>query len=101
MPTRDQVIAAVAAALPGGETQALECLDRYGTAPHERERERVQLAIVALAGGSLEKLAQLVADAKRDYRDLLMWHDAGPLSPQEGERLRRAAREILDKWGRK
>lgn len=97
---RDRVISAVSAAFAGHEAQALECLDRYGTAPHERERERVQLAIVALAGGSLEQLPRLVADAKRDYRDVLAWHQTGPLSPADGERLRSAARAILDRWGR-
>ena len=51
----------------------LELLDDYGVESYERERERVQLAILKLSEGNEEKLREFVAVAKRDYRDVLFW----------------------------
>jgi hypothetical protein len=48
-------------------------LDQYGVRPHEQERERVQLAILKLSGGEVEKLEEEVKVAKRDYRDVLVY----------------------------
>jgi hypothetical protein len=48
-------------------------LEEYGIAPHERERERVQLAILMLSGGDPDLLLQGVLAAKADYRDVLAW----------------------------
>ena len=45
-------------------------LDDY-EADNERGRSRVQLAMLKLADGSLEVLRREVAEAKRDYRDVL------------------------------
>ena len=53
-------------------------LDSYGVRSHERERERVQLAILKLSDGSLEALHHYVAAAKRDYRDVLYWRNTCP-----------------------
>jgi hypothetical protein len=49
----------------------LELLDQYGTESYERERDRVQTAILKLSGGDLKRLAEMVALAKTDYRDAL------------------------------
>jgi hypothetical protein len=49
-------------------------LSFYGAEGHEREQERVQLAILDLAKGDVQKLPRLVASAKEDYRDILWWH---------------------------
>jgi hypothetical protein len=46
-------------------------LSRYGTESHEQGAARVRLAILKLAGTSLEKLREQVDIAKRDYRDTL------------------------------
>ncbi|MEN3332138.1 MAG: hypothetical protein V7641_1503 [Blastocatellia bacterium] len=51
----------------------LEILDRYGVESYERERERVQIAILKLSEGELEKLAAYVKVAKEDYRDALAY----------------------------
>jgi hypothetical protein len=48
-------------------------LDDYGSGPHERERERVQIAILKLSEGDSDKLLHYIAAAKRDYRDVLYW----------------------------
>jgi hypothetical protein len=51
----------------------MELLDLYGVEPYERERERVQLAILKLCEGSQEKLLHFLDVAKVDYRDVLAW----------------------------
>jgi hypothetical protein len=51
----------------------LMILDAYGAESYERERERVQLAIVKLSEGDVEKLREYTAAAKLDYRDVLFW----------------------------
>jgi hypothetical protein len=56
-----------------GEAQAAEAeLLRYGVETHEREAGRVRRGILKLSAGDLTKLQDLVALAKRDYRDLLV-----------------------------
>jgi hypothetical protein len=101
-PTRGDVIAAVHARFPGRDAATvLAVLDTYGTEPSERERERVQLAIIALCEGSEEKLGYLVRTAKTDYRDILCWAQTGPLSESEGEKLRQAALALIERWGKK
>src|SRR5438105_6820835 len=66
--SRDEVVAAIQATFPeSSRARVLELLDRYGVESYERERERVQLAILKLSGGSEEKLREFVAVAKRDY----------------------------------
>jgi len=101
-PTRDDVVAAAKATFPDSDLPTvLALLDLYGTQPYEREKERVQLAILELGGGSEDKLLYLVQAAKTDYRDVLAWQQLGPLSGPEGEKLQNQARGLLEKWGRK
>jgi len=52
-------------------TEVQATLDEYGTIDWQRERERVQLAILKLAAGRLDQLRYHVESAKRDYRDTL------------------------------
>jgi hypothetical protein len=100
--TRDNVVAAVHATFPKSDAATiLGILDLYGTEFYEREKERVQLAIVSLSEGSEEKLLDLVQAAKKDYRDVLSWQDSGPLSEAEGRKQWQAARRLLDQWGKK
>jgi hypothetical protein len=97
--TRDDVVNAVRAAFPEGDAATLlGILDCYGVEPYERERERVQLAIVALSEGSEDKLRYLVGVAKTDYRDVLYWQETGPLSAAEGRKLQQEVRRLLDGW---
>jgi len=71
---REQVAHATGQIFPFEDTgKILEILDRYGAEPHERDRERVHLAILALSRGDLEELEKLLTYAKRDYRDVLYW----------------------------
>jgi hypothetical protein len=58
-------------------------LQKFGTEAHEREAERVRLAILKLCDAHTERVIELVAEAKRDYRDVLMWAEY----PGEGQAL--------------
>ena len=48
-------------------------LSQYGTERLENSPERVQIDILKLAKGKIEKVVELVACAKRDYRDVITW----------------------------
>lgn len=98
--TRDDVLAIARALFPGSDPAAiLEILDRYGL--EGWERERVQLAILELSEGHQDRLVDLVLAAKEDYRDVLSWQAAGPLSETEGRKLQEAALRLMQQWGRK
>jgi hypothetical protein len=112
----DEVESKVAATWPSDadRARARGVLGRYGAAPHEREVDRVQLAIIKLAEGSLDELEKMAAAAKTDYRDVLMWAEypeeasatwsVGPhLSgdqKRELARIRKRDREQYDRWRR-
>jgi hypothetical protein len=49
----------------------MSVLREYGDEKWERERSRVQLAALKLAGGNLDELERQTCAAKRDYRDVL------------------------------
>jgi len=98
--SRDQVVASVEETFPKNSwARVLDLLDSYGVEPYERERERVQVAILKLGAGSQAKLREYVAVAKRDYRDVLFWAEY----PEESrlgtpERIERV-RKMLEKFG--
>jgi hypothetical protein len=76
----------------------LELLDSYGVESYERERERVQLAILKLSEGNEKKLREFVAVTKRDYRDVLFWADnpeEAKLTPEKRERIKK----MFEKFG--
>jgi hypothetical protein len=92
--SRDEVVGAVEAAFAKEScARVLELLDGYGIESYERERERVQLAILKLSAGSEEKLREFVAVAKRDYRDVLFWaenaEEARLDTPEKKERIQK------------
>ncbi|WP_437324043.1 hypothetical protein [Sorangium sp. So ce381] len=58
-------------------------LGRYGVESHERDTERVRLAIIKLGGDALGELHLLTDAAKGDYRGVLMWAE----SPEEAKAL--------------
>ena len=77
----------------------LELLDSYGVEPYEQERERVQLAILKLSGGSEEKLREFVAVAKRDYRDVLFWAEYPEEARLDTPEKRERVRKMFEKFG--
>jgi len=56
---------------PDARAIVYEELARYGLEQHEREPERVRVAILKVAGGSLDEIREWVSIAKNDYRDVL------------------------------
>ena len=68
---------------PHERSRVLTELEKFGTEAYEREAERVRLAILKLCEARTECLIELVAVAKRDYRDVLMWAEY----PAEGQAL--------------
>jgi hypothetical protein len=58
---------------PEVRAEAANVLAHYGTEAHEREEIRVRVAALKLSEGSLDRLRELMASAKQDYRDVLAW----------------------------
>jgi hypothetical protein len=79
--------------------RVLELLDSYGVEPDERERERVQLDILKLSGGSEEKVREYVAVAKRDYRDVLFWAEYPEESRLDTLEKRERVRKMFERFG--
>jgi hypothetical protein len=94
-----QVVAAVQKTFrESAQARVIELLDAYGVESYERERERVQLAIVKLSEGNEEKVREFVAVAKRDYRDVLFWaenpEEAKLDTPKKRERIRKMFKQF-------
>lgn len=71
-PTRQSVEDAVCKYFREDEKKGvLMLLDRYDG----KERERVQLCILVLSEGDIEKIKHNVSQAIMDYRDVLYWAD--------------------------
>jgi hypothetical protein len=92
--SRDEVVAVVQKTFPArARARVVELLDTYGIESYERERERVQLAILKLSERDEEKLREFVGVAKRDYRDVLFWAEnpegARLDTPEKRERVRK------------
>ena len=96
--TRADVLRVLAREFPGGDAAALlAVLDEYGGESWHRERERVQMAILKLAGGDGERLRHYVKNAQEDYRDVLAWAEypgyvrevpgPGAPPPEEAQRI--------------
>ncbi len=72
-----------------GEAHA--ALAAFGTEPHETAVERVRLAALKLSDGDLDALRRWVAQAKRDWRDVV-----APAEYPEEDRMGAAAMAGLD-----
>jgi hypothetical protein len=77
-------------AVADARRRVCDALAAYGAAEHEREPDRVRLAILKLADGDAEEVASLVRAASRDYRDVLMWAEY----PEEGRTLWMLRRDL-------
>lgn len=78
--------------------RALELIDAYGVAPHEREVNRVKREILAVSEGKLSRLPYFVACAKIDYRDVLTGARLAPMSEEEEARWQSSADRRLERW---
>src|SRR6266581_8316593 len=98
--SRDEVLAAVQKAFPESSwAYVVDLLDNYGVEPYERERERVQLAILKLSAGNEEKVREFVAVAKRDYRDVLFWAEYPEEARLDTPEKRQRIRNMFEKFG--
>ncbi len=71
----EDVIQAIREIFPNEDLQTvLDVMSEYGKQPFEKDTERLQVASIRLSEGNVDKLLQLVSDAKRDYRDVLSWY---------------------------
>jgi hypothetical protein len=100
--SRKDVIAAVRAVFPRAHADAIMALlDGYGVHSYERERDRVQLAIVNLSEGDESKLRYFLAVAKQDYRDVLFWSEHPEEAKIDTPEKKKRVREMLEKLGLK
>jgi len=98
--SRDEVVASVQATFPKSSwARVLELLDSYGVEPCERERERVQGAILKLSAASEAKVREYVAVAKRDYRDVLFWAEYPKESRLDTPEKRQRVSKVFEKFG--
>ena len=98
--SREEVIAVVRKTFPeSAHDRVLELLDTYGVESYERERERVQLAILKLSEGNEEKVREFVAVAKRDYRDVLFWAEYPEESRLDTPEKRERVKKMFEKFG--
>ena len=100
--SRARVAAAVRARFPRSDPELiLALLDESGVEAYQRERDRVQLAVVALSGGDEAKLRYFLEVAKRDYRDVLFWSDNPEEAKIDTPEKRKRVREMFVKIGLK
>jgi predicted RNase H-like HicB family nuclease len=72
---KEDVIRAIQDVFPNEDLQTiLVVMNEYGKKPFEIDTERVQVASIRLSEGNVDKLLQIVSDAKRDYRDVISWY---------------------------
>lgn len=76
-------------------------LEQYGVEPYERERERVQLAIVNLSEGNEDKLRYFLGVAKQDYRDVLFWSDRPEEAKIDTPEKKEQVRKMIERLGLK
>jgi hypothetical protein len=98
--TRDDVERVVCRDFTADEYPAVTAmLGEYGTERWHREPTRVQLAVLKVANGSVQKLRACIDSAKRDYRDALAAAEY-PGSCKVGFRIRelpeKERRRIID-----
>jgi|SRR5207249_9860493 len=98
--SRDEVVAVVQKTFPEtAHARVLELLDGYGFESYERERERVQLAILKLSEGNEDKLREFIAVAKRDYRDVLFWAENPAEAKLDTPEKRERIKKMFEKFG--
>ena len=95
---RQRVRAKIRQVFPGRQVADIMAeLDRYGVAGHERERTRVQLAILKLCEEQgLDDPSYYVEQAKQDYRDVIAWAEyPNRMRTDAGRALSQADRDRL------
>ena len=108
--SRALVLKKAAAVFPREDiAETLRRLDQYGVDPLEGDRDRVQLALLKLSEGELDKLEYYLKMAKGDFRDVLSlaeyplahkvgWTEIRKMDSQTVEQLRQKDREQYLEW---
>lgn len=105
--TRELVTQKVKEVFPKEDpSKIMSILDQYGVESYEQERERVQIAILKLSEGEMEKLHKNVRIAKEDYRDVLgyaeypleMQSETWNMDKQKAEEIRKKDRQQYLEW---
>lgn len=78
--------------------EALRLVDQYGIESHEREINRVKVAILETSEGKLSRLPYFVACARIDYRDVLTGQRLPPMSEEEEAAWQVSANRWLERW---
>ena len=81
-----------------GAPAALRIVDDYGTEAHEREIDRVKLAILEVSDGKLSRLPYFVKCAKIDYPDVLTGARLPAMTDQEEAEWQASADRMLARW---
>lgn len=107
--SRKDVLRIIRRDFPNENPEALlGILDEYA----DRERDRVQLAILKLSGGKVDDLLDLTKSAIQDYRDVLAWAEydrvfrsgyfyGDKIIPEAIRQLEDADREEYRQWLRR
>jgi hypothetical protein len=100
MTTSRDDVEAMALALFGAAhaKDALGLVDKYGTESHEREVDRVKLAILEVSEGKMSRLPYFIKCAKIDYRDVLTGQKLRPMSDEDELKWQSAADRMLALW---
>jgi hypothetical protein len=90
---------------PAKAEEALSILDSYGTETWHRERDRVQLSLLKISDGDIQKLQLCTRGALSDYRDALVpaeypeeWQASSKTPPAEMAAIRKRDREQYEAW---
>jgi hypothetical protein len=108
--SRHKVLEIIARYWPDADPDEItKILETYGLESYEQGRNRVQLAILKLCEGQIERLPELVKMAKTDYRDVLAYAEypdemklgfveMSKLTPDEARAVRQRDREQYQRW---
>jgi len=90
---------------PEAAQKALTILDTYGVDSWLREVHRVQLALLKISEGNLDKLQLYTHGAKDDFRDTLIpaeypeeYQASSKTPPEEMTAIRKRDREQYEAW---
>ena len=97
--SRDDVASKALALFGEGQVaEALVLVDEYGTQSHEREVNRVKLALLEVSAGRMTRLPYFVKCAKIDYRDVLTGAKLEPMTEEQEAEWQVVADRMLAIW---
>ncbi len=75
-PTREDLLRTAEVLFPADRVAAvLEVLDRYQSPGWSEDGLRVKRAVLVLSEGDFQKLEEFLAEAVKDYRNVLYWYE--------------------------